>query len=307
MDRGRVIQGLFVTPNRPAGRAVAQALPTPLRLPVARQMLPLPVVQKMEEAFGARFSDVRVHVGPEAASIGARAFTTGSSIYFARGEYDPNSPAGQRVLAHELAHVVQQRSGRVRPLTGKDTIVRDPACEAEADSMCRVAVQRLQAPIQMKKPKSQRNAEKNLRRATNVAHAGAMRKLANERAQGNQVGQQTQMIATAVRGSKRVSAISGQDDPRTSAQLAPDQDASFPWHNAGDADAYSCAEPRLWVKIKDRGEDPSLYAVSVKDNRQGNAAPCARCTTWVWGAFKSFNGGTAPTRAYVTRRQPYRS
>ncbi|MEK6749785.1 MAG: DUF4157 domain-containing protein [Pseudomonadota bacterium] len=66
----------------------------------------------MERAMGADFSGVRVHANSEAdtlnRSLNARAFTTGQDIYFKSGEYQPESPAGQRLLAHELTHVVQQ-------------------------------------------------------------------------------------------------------------------------------------------------------------------------------------------------------
>jgi hypothetical protein len=63
----------------------------------------------MEQAFGADFSGVRVHTDSDVAPrIGASAFTTGSDIHFAPGEYRPDDRAGQRLLAHELTHVVQQ-------------------------------------------------------------------------------------------------------------------------------------------------------------------------------------------------------
>ncbi|NOG48574.1 MAG: DUF4157 domain-containing protein [Chloroflexi bacterium] len=67
---------------------------------------------KMEGAFGADFSGVRVHTGSQSdalnRSIGARAFTTGSDIFFKSGEYNPGSSDGQRLLAHELTHTVHQ-------------------------------------------------------------------------------------------------------------------------------------------------------------------------------------------------------
>jgi hypothetical protein len=44
-------------------------------------------------------------------ALEARAFTTGQDIFFRSGEYDPGSAAGQALLAHELAHVVQQHDG----------------------------------------------------------------------------------------------------------------------------------------------------------------------------------------------------
>src|SRR5215210_4391117 len=67
-----------------------------------------------EPRFGHSFGDVRVHTGSEAeaaaAAIQARAFTLGRNVAFAAGEYDPQSEGGRSLLAHELVHVVQQRS-----------------------------------------------------------------------------------------------------------------------------------------------------------------------------------------------------
>ena len=72
----------------------------------------------MERRFGHRFSDVRVHDGPEAASsasdIRASAYTVGKDIVFAGGRYAPSTGPGRRLLAHELAHVVQN-SGIAQP------------------------------------------------------------------------------------------------------------------------------------------------------------------------------------------------
>ena len=100
------------------------------------QRLPEAVQQKMEATFGTDFSDVRIHTGPEAASIGALAFTMGSTIYFAPGQYNPTTSHGQRLIGHELAHVVQQRAGRVRnPFGHGVAVVQDPGLEAEADRM----------------------------------------------------------------------------------------------------------------------------------------------------------------------------
>ena len=90
----------------------------------------------MEAAFSADFSDVRVHVGHEASRIGAIAYTWGSNIHFAPGHYNPHTLQGQKVLGHELWHVVQQKSGRVQnPFGGGVAVVQDHALEAEADRM----------------------------------------------------------------------------------------------------------------------------------------------------------------------------
>lgn len=79
----------------------------------------------VQDFFGSRFSAasgsihdfsrVRIHTGPRAeaaaAALDARAYTLGRDIVFAAGEYAPHTDAGQRLLAHELAHVIQQRPG----------------------------------------------------------------------------------------------------------------------------------------------------------------------------------------------------
>ncbi len=71
----------------------------------------------MESQFGEDFGDVRVHhdgaADASARSLDAQAYTVGSDIVFAQGAFDESSGSGQRTLAHELTHVVQQRSGPV--------------------------------------------------------------------------------------------------------------------------------------------------------------------------------------------------
>jgi hypothetical protein len=104
------------------------------------QRLPQTVQRKMESLFGTSFDDVRVHVGSQAKSIGALAFTHGSDIHFAPGQYNPMTSQGQRILAHELTHVVQQRAGRARNPFGQGVaVVQNQALEAEADRMSRKA------------------------------------------------------------------------------------------------------------------------------------------------------------------------
>jgi hypothetical protein len=69
----------------------------------------------MERTLGADFSRVKIHTGHRAdqlnRSFQARALTTGQHVFFRHGAYDPGSPAGRALLAHELTHVVQQRQG----------------------------------------------------------------------------------------------------------------------------------------------------------------------------------------------------
>jgi Domain of unknown function (DUF4157) len=76
------------------------------------QPLAVTIRQPMEQAFGADFSGVKVHTDSHSdrlnRSIQARAFTTGQDIFFSRGAYQPTSQGGQKLIAHELTHVVQQ-------------------------------------------------------------------------------------------------------------------------------------------------------------------------------------------------------
>jgi hypothetical protein len=70
---------------------------------------------QMESAFGSNFSSVRIHTDAKAHqlsnSMNARAFTIGSDIAFGAGEYNPGTLVGDALIAHELAHVAQQRGG----------------------------------------------------------------------------------------------------------------------------------------------------------------------------------------------------
>lgn len=73
----------------------------------------------MEARLGHDFSRVRVHTDTNAAAsaqaVNALAYTVGNQIVFGAGQYTPATARGQRLLAHELTHVVQQTSGQVGP------------------------------------------------------------------------------------------------------------------------------------------------------------------------------------------------
>jgi Domain of unknown function (DUF4157) len=73
----------------------------------------------MEAAFGHDFSGVRIHTDERASSsagaVDALAYTAGQNVVFAAGQYAPGTNQGRRLLAHELAHVVQQGTGQPVP------------------------------------------------------------------------------------------------------------------------------------------------------------------------------------------------
>lgn len=93
--------------------------------------------ERLAPHLGDDLSDVRVHTDTTAdslaRSVSARAFTTGTDVYFASGEYRPGTSDGDSLLAHELTHVTQQRGA---PASGPLT-VSEPgdAMETEADSV----------------------------------------------------------------------------------------------------------------------------------------------------------------------------
>lgn len=108
------------------------------RTPVARSVAPgagRPLAEAdrsyFENRFGEDFANVRVHTGTEAGAfagaMGAKAVTSGEDIAFAAGRYRPGTPAGRELIAHELAHVAQQREGGTPGAGGAEVGARDAA------------------------------------------------------------------------------------------------------------------------------------------------------------------------------------
>jgi hypothetical protein len=99
-----------------------------------------PIRATMEDSFGTSFASVRVHDDPTAAqlnaALGARAFTVGNNIAFAAGQYRPRTVPGDRLIAHELAHTLQQGAGT----SGAPGKADDQALERQADRAAADAV-----------------------------------------------------------------------------------------------------------------------------------------------------------------------
>jgi hypothetical protein len=104
--------------------------------------------RNLEPSFGADFSDVRVHTDGEADTlnhaVNAEAFTTGKDIFFSEGKYNPSSSDGQKLLAHELTHVVQQESAT--PTSGLTVSEPDDASEREAGDVANSLMATAAAP-----------------------------------------------------------------------------------------------------------------------------------------------------------------
>jgi hypothetical protein len=94
----------------------------------------------MEHSFGVNFGDIKVHTDGTAsrlsASLDARAFTIGNNIAFAAGQYRPGTLPGDALIAHELAHTLQQR----HPCTTATSGVGEPELENQADRAAAAAL-----------------------------------------------------------------------------------------------------------------------------------------------------------------------
>ncbi len=110
-----------------------------------RTGMPDELKASMESTLSTDLSDVRVHPDSgKAIEVGALAYTQGSDVHFAPGQFKPESSAGQQLLGHELTHVVQQGQGRVKP-TGEVAglpVNDSPALENEADEMGKISSKR---------------------------------------------------------------------------------------------------------------------------------------------------------------------
>jgi hypothetical protein len=130
--------------------------PSPQRLAAIQRELedggdPLPSSSRlpMEAAYGVDLSTTRVHTGATAAGLAsgmnARAFTIGDDIAFGHGEFQPGSIHGDALIAHEVAHVVQQR----RSAPGEPvSTTEDAAAEHDADRSAFAVVARMWAGAQ---------------------------------------------------------------------------------------------------------------------------------------------------------------
>lgn len=98
----------------------------------------------MEGRFGYDFSHVRVHLDANAAesarAVNAQAYTVGHHMAFDVGRYSPQTATGSHLLAHELAHVVQQRSGPVAVHMRRAVSEPGDVAEREADAAAHLAM-----------------------------------------------------------------------------------------------------------------------------------------------------------------------
>jgi hypothetical protein len=113
-----------------AGGEISAGLASRIASTSGGMPLPADTRARMEHGFGASFPSVRIHPDSDLPrQIAADAFTTGTHVHFAPGQYDPSSTAGERLLAHELTHVVQQGGAGVARHTSSGHVQRHSSFE----------------------------------------------------------------------------------------------------------------------------------------------------------------------------------
>jgi hypothetical protein len=113
--------------------------------------LPGAVRDQFESSTGADLSSVRVHTGAESAAaagaVGAHAYTVGQDIHFGDGKFAPSDPFGLHLLAHEVAHTVQQQGGTPSRQNKLEVSSPGDAMELEADRAADAMVRGASAEI----------------------------------------------------------------------------------------------------------------------------------------------------------------
>jgi hypothetical protein len=114
----------------------------------AAQPLPEPTRESMERAFGQRFDDVVVHLDSPEVTGDMHAFTRGREIHFRAGAFAPGTRRGDHIIAHELAHIVQQSGAQPTSVQARREGRSTGALEADADRAAMQALLGHQAAVQ---------------------------------------------------------------------------------------------------------------------------------------------------------------
>lgn len=113
--------------------------------------LPTAIQRQFERSLGADLSAVRVHTAPgsqaAAHALGAKAYTVGQDVHFGTGTYAPDDPFGMHLLAHEVAHTVQQAGGAPTRQYKLEVSAPHDAAEHEADRAADAMVRGVPATI----------------------------------------------------------------------------------------------------------------------------------------------------------------
>ncbi len=236
-----------------------------------------PVRSSMESGFGADFSNVRVHTGGQAdtlnRSLNARAFTTGQDVFFRQGEYNPGSSAGQKLLAHELTHTVQQGAAPLQrqesrgigeaisahQSTSTETVCRCPACSGTSEEL----------KIQAKSLDTIQRRENNHHNGCNCSSCFQLqRKEAPSLYQRQAVGEHTvdrSREHTQIRPDRMVGPI--RNGP--AAELVVQRHSSWEHKSLGDANPEDLAKIGAWQDLIEQTEGELLEKNRFLPDKRG--------------------------------------
>lgn len=154
------------------------------------------VRSRMQAAFGRSFSDVQIHDDATASRLSdrfnARAFTVGNHVAFGAGEYRPGSPVGDALVAHELAHVVQQRGTTTSVASLQAGTAATGALERDADRSAAGAVASLWRGMNGSVSRVARNAIPSLRSGLRLQRCPSSQQVRTSQTPAQQQAQEEQ-------------------------------------------------------------------------------------------------------------------
>ncbi len=170
----------------------------------------------------ADFSPVRVHTGARAAesarAVGALAYTVGRDIVFGDGAYAPHTTDGRRLLAHELAHVLQQRDGAAPVAVARVSLAPadlDTLADEVHGALSGAAPDAPQADVALQKLERDPAAIRSLRTAYHTRHKGDLEKDLRAKLAGQDLALALELLGVAPTGGAAIAATA----PATQAQF----------------------------------------------------------------------------------------
>jgi CubicO group peptidase (beta-lactamase class C family) len=161
-EAARAFAGMFGPRD---GNGVAAGADAAVERAASSSGAPLPgaLRERFESSLGADLSGVRLHTGEASAeaagAVGAKAYTVGNDIHFGAGHYDPSSSDGLFLIAHEVAHTVQQQGGAPHRQNKLEVSTPGDAAEVEADRAAAAMVRGHAAALGTSAPRLHRKEE----------------------------------------------------------------------------------------------------------------------------------------------------
>ncbi|KQR16254.1 DUF4157 domain-containing protein [Cellulomonas sp. Leaf334] len=266
--------------DREAAEERTSGSPTlPAPLTSSGHALDAETLRDLEPRFRHDFSKVRVHTERDdaqgAAALGAAAYTVGTDIVFGSGRYQPQSSAGRRLLAHELAHVVQQDGQVAGPLSGVRLAGAGDAGERAAEAIA--------AAVDVGPPAGTRRHDHPLLRPLSRTGPAIQRAIAPEDVSSEMVGRTFELTAAVTQ--RGVTLAAGTVVTITS------------WLNSAETvGATSAGTPGGFVIAK-TGLRPARTAVAGIDPYSSGVA----------GQASSVTKGEAALNAWVAKKAQYKT